>query len=204
MLKKFLARLAYAACTLGALTSCGSSTASGTGEFTTVTATAETPAGPLDSDVTRWESTPCASAGSALPDELNYTVTSVIAPDPNTGQTSPIVPSDIRIRSITLTFTPANSGSPALPRQFRTQYASSGEIIPAGASKDIPVRVVTVALKDFLRSGLGTQSINCSNPSASYSYWVDVSFEGVEISTDRVEAIDAPGLLVNFADFIDK
>lgn len=156
MLKKFLVRSLYAACGVALLSSCGE-TSGGTGEFATVVANAEAPAGPLDSDVLTWSGEQCASAAApTLPDEVTYTITSRAYPTTNTGQTSTIVPSDLQISRITVTFTPANSSFPALEPRYQTQYLSSGITIPPGASTAVPIRLVSQAMKQYLATGLGS------------------------------------------------
>lgn len=210
MLKKFLARFLYAACGVALLCSCGE-TAGGTGEFATVVATASAPAGPLDSDVLTWEGDQCLSAaGPTAPDDVDYTITSKPYPTTNTGQTSPIQTSSLQVTRVTLTYTPANTDTPALPPKYQTQFLSSGLTIPAptnatGTSLTVPVRIAPQDMKLFLATGLGSQSINCNNPGAFYTYRVEASFELLEVSTNRSAVVKAPGFfLVNFADFVDQ
>lgn len=214
MLKRYLGRLVYGMCMLAALTSCGDSKASGTGEFSTVFATASGPNSVLDSDVATWvdattgtAAQPClaTSVPTTSPDQVTYTITSTPFPSPNTGQSSTITPSPLSITRITVTLTPTpGSVSPVLPPNFQTQMVSStaARILP-GTSAPIVVRIVDNDFKAFLMTSFGAQSITCANP-ATYSYNAVVSFEMQEVNTDRVATITAPGfLLVKFSDFID-
>jgi hypothetical protein len=211
MLKRCTATMLYAALAVATLTSCGGDKAGGTGEFATVFAIATPPAGPIDSDVAHWvdaagaTAPPCTATSfpSVLPDNVTYTITSTPYTVPNTGQSSPIVTSDLVVSRITLTLNPANTQTPVLPPVFQTQFLSSGQLIVPG-SNSVSVQIASDQLKDFLRTGLGSQSITCSNQPI-FTYRATVSFEMLEVTTNRVSTVTAPGfLLVNFTDFIDK
>jgi hypothetical protein len=213
MLKKYLSRFFCGACALVALSSCGDAKSGGTGEFATVFATASAPPSALDSDVAQWfdsatlttKVAACSANGAptVAPDDAAYTLTSTAYATPNTGTSNPTVPSDLLIDKITMTFTPANTLTPALPAAFQTQFPSPGQRIAVG-SNSIPVRVVSVDLKHYFLNS-GAQSLNCSNQGTSYSYRVTVSFHAVEVSTNREGTITPAGsLIVNVSDFIDK
>ena len=213
MSKRFVATVICGACAVAALTSCGNSKAGGTGEFATVYASAATPGADLSSDVATWVDAtgvkaPACAAGSfpsVLPDSASYTITSTAYTVPNTGSSTPIVSSDLTVDKITLTLTPATSATPALPGAFETQYPTAGQRIPAGSITTVPVVIATDQLKTFLRTGLGSQSLDCSNQGTMYTYRAVVSFEALEVNTNRVATITPPGfILVNFADFVDK
>ncbi|HBG08262.1 MAG: hypothetical protein A2075_06795 [Geobacteraceae bacterium GWC2_58_44] len=214
MRKRYLGSFVLPLLALAVLTSCGGgdSKADGVAEFATVVATASGPGGPLDSDVATWV---IASTGAAAPvacvagtvpttapDSVDYTFNSARYSAP--GSTSTITPSSLVITRITLTFTPANTFSPALPPIFQTQFLSAAQpVILPDSSLVLPLRIVSNELKEFFLMGLGSQSIDCDNR-ATYSYRAVVSFEAVEVNTNRVSTITAPGfLLVNFSDFID-
>jgi hypothetical protein len=213
MLKRFVARSFCAASVLAALTSCGDAKSGGTGEFTTVFATVTGPAG-FDSDVATWvdattgSPVPVACAANAVrtvkPDDMNYTFTSTAYASPSTGSSNPTVPSDLLIQSATLTFIPANTNSPALPPLYQSQPVSAGQRVVAGSATTIPVRVASNSLKSFFLNQLGSQSLDCTNQGVTYSYYATVTFNAVEVSTNRTATISPAGaVLVNFSDFID-
>lgn len=210
MLKKILAILLYGACTLALLTSCGSSKASGTGEFATVYATASPGVSNLDSDVAKWVNSTggavaaCSTGASHTftPDDVPYNITVTPYSSPNTGSTSPIQVSDLIITKVTVTLTPANNITPALPASsFQTQFVTSGGRLTQGNTNTVTVRIVPVDLKAFFFDTLG---VNCDNPGAFFTYRATVSFEAQEINTQRVSTITAPGfVVVSVADFGD-
>jgi hypothetical protein len=207
MLNKLHARLLIAAVVTVALTSCGDSKSSGTGEWATLFATATAPASPLDADlVSSWTtaagaaSTTCAvgSTATITPDSVNYIITATPYSSPNTGQTNPTVTSNLVISRITLTLTPANTNTPALPPIFQTQYLSSGQLILPGTTT-VPVQVASRSLKEYIAQGIGLTTA-CTN--VELSYRATVSFDALEVNTNRASTITAPGfLLINFADF---
>jgi len=210
MLKRYLACICCAVCTIVVLSSCGDSRAPGTADLATVMAVV-TPPGGLDSDVAKWvtdtggAATACGANSfiSITPDDLTFTITSTAYTSGNTGSTSPITPSDLVVQSITLTYTPATSLSPALPAIYQTQYPSAGQLVTVGANP-VTVRVASHEMKNYFMTGLGTQSITCSN-AAIYSYWVSASFRVLEVNSGRVATITTPGpLLMRVADFQDK
>jgi hypothetical protein len=213
MLKKYLSLLFCGACALVSLTSCGDAKSGGTGEFATVFATATPPPSALDSDVAQWfdsatlttKVAACSTNGAATvtPDDATYTITSTGYATPNTGTSNPTTPSDLLIDKITMTFTPANSLTPALPPAFQTQFPSPGQRVAVG-SNAVTVRVVSTDLKHYFLNS-GAQSLNCTNQGTSYIYRVTVSFHAVEVSTNREGTITPAGsLIVNVSDFIDK
>lgn len=211
MLKRFLGRFLYGMCAVAALTSCGDSKAGGTAEFATVFAVANGPNQTLDSDVSSWvdalgaAATPCVAGSSRTltPDAVTYTITSTAYAQPNTGQASTITPSPLQIAKITVTLTPHDTVSPALPT-FQTQFPSSAAPLIVPGANPVSVRIVDNDLKAFLLSGLGAQSITCAN-NVTYSYRAMVSFEALEVNTNRVSTITAPGyFVIRFADFADQ
>jgi hypothetical protein len=217
MLKKILTTLLYGGCALALLTSCGSSKASGTGEFATVFATASGPGADVDSDVAKWvDSTgasvaACSTSGpNFTPDNVTFTITTTAYNTANTGQTSPIQTSNLTIRKVSMTLTPADPSvtstgtlitTPALPASLQTQYGSAsvatGGEVTLGANS-VNVRFATDQLKAFLFHNY----INCSNP-VLFSYWAVVSFTAQEVTTGREATITAAPIKVNFADFPD-
>ncbi|GFO55189.1 hypothetical protein GMSM_21960 [Geomonas sp. Red276] len=207
MLKKFLATLFIGTLAAIALTSCGDSKAAGVGQFATVYATATSPGVPLDSDVASWvdatsgsKAQPCLtnSVPHFLPDDVNYNVTSTAWSSGNTGQANPTAASDLLIQKIILTLTPDDSTTPALPAVYQTQYMTSGFLVAAGSTVSIPVRLVSQELKIFLSNDLLCTGL-------MYKYRATVSFEAVEVNTNKVATITAPGfVLVRLTDFTDK
>lgn len=206
MLKKCFAMSICAAALLAALTSCGDSKAGGTGEFTTVFVTATPPNTILDSDLAQWvdasgkAASACVAGNSPTftSDDVNYSITSTAYNTPNTGQSSPVTASDLLISRITLTLTPANTNTPPLPARFQLQYLSAGQRISTGTTT-IPIRVVSEDLKAFIAS-----QANGLCPGPSYAYRATVSFEAVEINTNRAATITPKGdLLINLKDFVD-
>jgi hypothetical protein len=206
MLNRYLGIFFFVACAAVTLTSCGSK-AGGSAEFATVFATANTTSSVLDSDIALWfdaatgtvKSTPCAatSAPFVAPDDVNYNITSTAYAVPSTGSTNTTAPSDLVITNITLTLTPANSLTPALPARFQTQSISAGQRVVVG-NNSIPIRIATDEMKSFLQNDLLCTGL-------TYIYRASVSFEALEVSTNRVGTITPPGsMLVTFTDFTDK
>jgi len=213
MLKSYFVRFFYGFCALAAFTSCGGEKAAGTGEFATVFATVSGPNSTIDSDVARWVDATSGAAAAACgatsvptttPDSAVFTVTSTPYAAPNTGSGSAVTPSPLSITRITVTMTPADSISPALPAIFQTQFPSSAApVILPGNPQPLTVRLVDNDMKAFFLFGLGAQSITCTNQ-ATYSYRAVVSFEMLETTTNRVSTVTAPGfMLIKFSDFID-
>lgn len=206
MRRKYFGRFLYGIGTLLVLTSCGGDKAGGTAEFATVFAVAGSTSGQLDSDVATWTGDACAEGSTITtePDTIDFEITSTAYATPDTGQTSTIQPSPLSISRVTLTLTPADTVSPVLPSRFQVQFPSPSapQILP-NSTAAVPVRIVDNDLKQFLLSGLGAQSITCSN-NVTYTYRAEVSFELLETTTNRVATVSAPGfVLVKFSDFED-
>ena len=205
MLKKYLSRFIYGACAVAALTSCGDSKANGTAEFATVFATAAGPSSDLDADVaslvdaTTGAAVTVCAAGSVpifTPTDATYTITSTPYAAANTGSSSSITPSALTVTKVTVTLTPADTVTPALPPIYQTRNPTSGQTILPGATQGITLRIVPNELKSFLAPQLVCTGVR-------FHYRASVSFEAVEVTTNRVHTITAPGfLLVNIVDFI--
>jgi hypothetical protein len=190
MLKKLVVAVLISACTVTALTGCGNNKAAGTAELATQYVTATPTSSTIDSDVV-------SSTGTFAPDDVSYTLNSTLYNTPNTGSSSTITASDLVVSRVTLTLNPANTDTPALPLLYQTQYLGGGQRIPAGGSAIVPVRLVSQTLKKFLFDGPFT-----TNPNAFLTYRATVSFEVLEVNTNRVSTITAPGFVqVNIADF---
>ena len=95
----------------------------------------------VDSDVAVWTGTPCATGSTytVLPNDDNVTFTAFSAPAGSTGNT----PEKVVIDNVTIAFTPATVGSPALP----PQYQAIGQQVALGGSATFPVRVASQKLK---------------------------------------------------------
>lgn len=201
MPKRFVASLICGACAFITLASCGSDKAGGTGEFATVFATANSPGADVNSSVATCGAT---IVPNVLPDTATYTITSTAYSVPNTGgSTSTVAASDLLIDKVTLTLTPANTATPALPGMFQTQYLTSGQRVVAGSTTSVPVVVASADLKNFLRTTVTPQPLDCSTQAqtTTFTYRAVVSFEALEVNTNRVATITAPGFVtVTFND----
>jgi hypothetical protein len=95
----------------------------------------------IDSDVAVWTGTPCGATSTytVLPDDDTVTFTAFSAPAGSTGNT----PEQVVIDNVTIAFTPATVGSPAL----QTQYQAIGQQVALGGSVTFPVRVASQKLK---------------------------------------------------------
>jgi len=209
MLNRYIVRFLCVASAAIMLTSCGDSKATGTGEFATVFATANALVSVLDSDVATWtdattgaKAAACGanSVATITQDNMVLNVTSSAYSVPNTGSSSPTVPSALSISNVTLTFTPADSNTPALPARFQTQFTSASPSVITVGLNPITLEIVTDEMKSFLGSAL-----ECTG--ALYTYRVGVSFDVVEQSTNKSGTISLPAngyLLIHMADFGDK
>jgi hypothetical protein len=210
MLKKFFATTLYAACALS-LASCGGAKSAGSGEFATVYASVSGPGSNINSDVATWGSAAavCSAEGPTFTDDSAvYTFTSTAYDSADTGQTSTIQASNLQVKGVTMTLTPATPSvqadgtlidTPALPAALQTQYGSAGQLIVPGAATPVTVTFDTHQLKAFLFG----HNINCSNP-VLLSYWAVVSFRVQEVNTGKEKTMTADPIKVNFADFPDS
>lgn len=190
------------------LSSCGDSKAGGTGEFATVFATANSTNSVVSSDVATWfdlttgaAAQPCAanSFPTVTPDNVILNVTSTAYTPANTGSSSTIPASALSISNVTLTFTPANSATPALPARFQTQFASASPSLIVVGSNLVTLQIVSDDMKNFLAANL-----QCSG--VLYTYRVSVAMDVVEVNTNRSGTVSLSGngyLTVNMADFGD-
>jgi hypothetical protein len=209
MLKRYLARFFCVACAAVMLTSCGDSKAGGTGEFATVFATVNAVDSVLDSDIATWTDPTTGAAAlfcggnnnpHIAPDNVVFNVTSTAYPSANTGSSSTITPSPLSISNVTLTFTPANSATPALPAGLQTQFTSASPSLIAVGSNSVTVQIVSDRMKASLASALQCTGV-------LYTYRVSVSMDVVEVNTNRSGTVSLSGnsyLTVNMTDFADK
>jgi len=180
------------------LTSCGSSNMGGGASFNTVNASVsvDSAKNPLLSDLATWpdQTAICTSDPTKAPtivnDLVNFTITSKTSISNGT-------PSALSVQKITLTFTPADTLTPALPSLFATQYINlSGSTVPAGGSVSIPVEVATHNFKIYFWNTVLCQVVPV------YSYNVTAAFDLVEVATGKSGMVTA-GMIVRVADFAD-
>lgn len=193
------------ACVLGVmlsasllLQSCGSDNTGGTVVFETVNATASVSAAnnPFLSDLATWTGVPCAVGSTYTIDNdlVNFTVATTV--NIRNGTASPLV-----LQRATVTFTPADTVSPALPALYSPTFqALGGTTVPAGGSLSVPVEIANHLLKDYLGSAQG-RGLVCSG-NLVHSYNTTIAFDAVETNTGKSGTITA-GMLVRFADFAD-
>lgn len=172
------------------LQSCGGDSGGGSGELKTSYATANVSTAVLDADVIGWGGTVCVEGNVSTPeaDSVDVTVTSVPYPDNINGTKN--LP--IRIDSVTISYAPANSATPAMP----SEYQVIGTTIENGSSATIPVRVATLEQKIRLQPKLA-----CSN--IIYNYYTTLTFHLIEIGTDETSDVST-AMQLRYADFVDK
>lgn len=120
----------------------------------------------LDSDVAIWTGTPGATGSTytVLPNDDNITFTAFSAPAGSTGNT----PEQVIIKGVTIVYSPASAGSPALP----TQYQAISQQVALGGSITFPVRVASQQLKTD-----PPLSILVYPSTTIYSYYVTMVFD---------------------------
>lgn len=178
-MKRFVIVL-LALCGIG-LASCGG------GEGATATSATTS----LDADVAKWTDTPCA-AGSTytiLPDDIDVTISAF--PFPSLAST---VPEKVLVKSVDIVYSPANTTSPALPRQY---MALGGVQADMGASVTIPVRV---APQDLKASPVLNVLASCPQTGVIYSYYVTMTFHCGYLKSSETFDVSAQ-TNVRFADF---
>lgn len=190
----FLLMLIFA---VASLASCGGGTGGGGAVYDTVTLTAEYNGGnPFDSDVAKHTDATPGNCGvpdldtvTFLPDTVDFTVRSTEIPDLPVGITS----SDVRIQSVTITYTSASSpASPAIPVQ---NYALSNILTPGG-SVTFPVTIAS----QIMKANPPLSGLICGG--GPYVYYVTVKFNGIEVNTNNERSFET-NFTMNFADFID-
>lgn len=181
------------------LVSCGSSNMGGGAAFNTVNASVsvDSAKNPLLSDLAKWPdqanicSTDPTKAPTIVNDLVNFNITSTTSITNGTA-------SALAVQKVTLTFTPADTLTPALPALYAVQYSNvAGTQVPAGGSVTVPVEVATHNFKAYFWNTVLCQS------APVYSYNVLASFELIEVSTGKTGSITA-GMVVRVADFTDK
>ena len=169
---------------------------SGEGLLATSSVTATTDTLVLDSDVVSWvdatgaKATACAVTSfyaTPVADSVNVTIKSTAYPSSSSSTGL-----DLRIKSATISYSPANINTPAMSPEYQT----IGMTISAGGSATIPVRVATQEQKIRLQSVLA-----CNN--TIYKYYTKISFDVAEIGSGKNITVDS-SMDLRFADFIDK
>lgn len=173
----------------GLVQSCGGDSGGGSSELKTSYVTADVGTAVLDSDVIAWGETVCVEGDVSTPaaDSVDAIITSIPYPD-NIGTKS--LP--IRVDSVTISYTPANSATPAMP----SEYQVIGTTIANGSSATIPVRVATQEQKIRLQPKLACSSI-------IYNYYTTLTFHLIEIGTDKTGDVST-SMQLRYADFVDK
>lgn len=174
----------------GLVQSCGGDSGGGSSELKTSYVTADVSTAVLDSDVIAWGDSVCVEGSNTTTpeaDSVDVTVTSVPYPD-NIGTKS--LP--IRIDSVTISYAPANSATPAMP----SEHQVIGTTIANGSSATIPVRVATQEQKIRLQPKLACSSI-------IYNYYTTLTFHLIEIGTDKTGDVST-SMQLRYADFVDK
>ena len=95
----------------------------------------------VESDVATWTGTPCAATSSytVAPDNVAVTFTAFAAPPGSTGNT----PEQVVIDWVTISYSPASAGSPALP----SQNQAIGQTVTLGSTATFQVQVASQSLK---------------------------------------------------------
>jgi hypothetical protein len=159
----------------------------------------------VSSDVATWldlttgaAAQPCAAKSfpTVTPDNIVLNMTSTAYAQANS---STIPASALSISNVTLTFTPVNSTTPALPARFQTQIASASPSLIIVGSNSVSLQIVSDDMKAFLAPAL-----QCSG--ALYTYRVSVALDAVEVNTNRSGTVSSGNgyLTVNISDFGDK
>jgi len=182
------------AAALGAvLLSCGS-VSNGEFDYVTATASADPAKNPLFADLATWTGTPCAAGSTytVFSDIVTFSVVSKV--NVSNANSSPLV-----LKGATLSYSPADVLTPALPKAYSPTYqALNGYIVPAGNTLPVPVEVAPHSLKNFLGA-----SLVCTASNSIYSYTVTIIFDAEEQVSGRSGTFTS-GITVRFADFADK
>lgn len=165
------------------------------GSLSTSTVTASVDTLVMDSDVVAWvdatgaKATACgATSFPSIPvaDSVNVAIKSTAYA--NTGSMG----LGVRVESATISYTPANSATPAMAPEYQTV----GLTIANGATTTVPVRVATQEQKLRLQTALA-----CNN--TIYNYYTKISMDVTEIGTNKKSTVET-AMQLRFADFIDK
>jgi len=185
-------RMLLSALLLAVLLSCGTSS-NGEFDYGSATATVDSAKNPLLADLAKWAGAPCNAA--LTPTISNEIVNFTLATTANNqnGSTHPVV-----LKKATITFSPADTQSPALPALYSPIYQNlNGYTIPVGGTLTVPLEIVTHNLKQYL-----TPTLVCQGNSSTYSYNVTIAFDAVEQVSEKSGSIPA-SMTVRLADFVD-
>jgi hypothetical protein len=112
--------------------------------------------------------------------------------------------SAVRIGNGVVTFSPAETGTPALPAAYATLPVTIGQTIPeGGGTLSFPVPLVTHQFKDALVYGdnvAGVAAIVCTGK--IYRYYATISLDLVEVDTNVKKTVSTQ-MTVVLADFAD-
>jgi hypothetical protein len=180
-------------CAAFPLLSCGGGNlGGGVGEFASVLvkASADISKNPFEVNVLTGNT--CAgdvsTGGTFVTDSADVTLTST----PFTGLTGQASP--IFIDSYTVTFTPADPTSPALPP---LDVSTIGTSIAAGGSLTMPVAIAPFTLKSSLVIDKGLQPCSLT----TFKYFATITFKARELNTGKSANI-VTSLTVVFADLV--
>lgn len=149
----------------------------------------------IDSDIILWfqadgttKAATCPGAVARTPaaDETNVTITST----PYASTTGTALP--VRVNSATIYYTPVD---PATMPAIAPVSQILGQVVPAGGSMTLPIRVATQEQKDAFFSALA-----CNG--SIYNYYVTIVFSVTEIGGKSSTISTA--LQLRFADYADK
>lgn len=178
-----------------ALSGCGEEVGGGVGCFDTVCATASVLTADIDSDVATW--TDGDGDGFICGANDTFTVfsddvTVDIAVDTRANLPSTVETSKVSINKVSIAYSPANTTTPSLSTQFETL----GVVIDPDDTATVSFKVASQELK----SSSILSPLVCSG--TIYTYFVTLTFEGVEVNTSRTETFETT-LNLRFADFAD-
>ena len=178
-----------------ALSGCGEEVGGGVGCFDTVCATASVLTADIDSDVATWTDGDVDGFICGANDTFTVfsdDVTVDIAVDTRANLPSTVETSKVSINKVSIAYSPANTTTPSLSTQFETL----GVVINPDDTATVSFKVASQELK----SSSILSPLVCS--STIYTYFVTLTFEGVEVNTSRTETFETT-LNLRFADFAD-
>lgn len=178
-----------------ALSGCGEEVGGGAGSFDTVIATASVSTADIDSDLATW--TDVDGDGFVCGANDTFTVSSDdvtvdIAVNKRTNLPSTVETSKVSINKVSIAYSPANTTTPSLSTQFETL----GVVIDPDSTATFSFKVASQELK----ASSTLSPLVCSV--TIYTYFVTLTFEGVEVNSNRTETFETT-LNLRFADFAD-
>lgn len=178
------------------LSGCGEEVGGGAGSFDTVIATASISTADIDSDVATW--TDVNGDGFICTANDTFTVSSddvtvSIAVNTKANLPSTFEASKVSINKVSIAYTPATTTTPSLSTQFETL----GVVVDPDSTATVSFKVASQELK----SSSILSPLVCPG-TAIYKYFVTLTFEGVEVNSNRTETFETT-LNLRFADFTD-